>query len=447
MPDSGIPETVPAVKQQRYEAHVPLDRLTPHPANFNDPDQGLLSELLEANGFAGAVIAQESTGILIDGRTRWLTARDKGMPDLPVIWVDVTDDERDRLLGSWNKACRAGADDESALLDYLRGMAGTARGLDGTGWAGDDMDALAMRLNAGPYPGGGSGGRDDAPDPPDAPVTRRGDLWLLGPDHRVLCGDATDPAAVAELMDGHRAGCLWTDPPHGSDITAGFRGVAASERRAAGARQIHGDDRDSADLHYLLTAAWAAATPHLRPGAPVYVCYSAGPPWDVPRRCFRDAGWLLRETLIWVKDSFVVSNLDYHPQYEPILYGFAPGGTGKLGRRGPRWHGDNTASNVFTYPRPSRSDDHPTRKPAGLIAEHLANSTARGETVLDMFAGSGPVLPACQQLGREARLLDIDPAFVDVICERWVALGGDDPVRAADGAAWTTLTDREPAPA
>jgi DNA modification methylase len=441
--------TPPELVPQRYEAFVPLERLTPHPANFNDGDVGQLSLLLDSNGFAGAVMAQESTGILIDGKTRYVTALDKGMTGLPVLWVDCTDDERDRFLASWNKSCRDGSDNEPQLLTFLQGMAGTARGLDGCAWTGDDIDALAMRLNAGPYPGSGGaggGGGDDAPDPPDEPVTRRGDLWIMAGEHRVLCGDATDPADVAELLDGGHADCLWTDPPQGSDITGGYRGDHPTRRRAGGALTIHGDDRDSADLHYLLSAAWSAATPHLRPGAPLYACYSAGPPWHVPQRCFRDAGWLLRETLIWVKDSFVVSNLDYHPQYEPILYGFAPGGTGKLGRRGPRWHGDNTASNVFTFPRPSRSDEHPTRKPADLIAAHLANSTGRGDIVLDVFAGSGPVLTACHRLARAAYLLDIDPRFCDVILARAESLGLD-PVRAGDGAAWADLTDRTPAPA
>lgn len=433
MPDSGVPAIVP----QRFDPCVPLDQLHPHPANFNEGDQGLLSQLLDSNGFAGAVMAQESSGIIIDGKTRYLTALDKGMTEIPVLWVDCTDDERDRFLASWNESGRRGMNNEAALLTFLRGMAGTARGLDGCAFDGDDLDALEQRLNVGPYPGDGQD--DDPPDPPEVPVTRPGDLWVLG-DHRVLCGDATDPADVAALMDGGTAGCLWTDPPHGSEIVGGYRGVGQQHRRTAGAMTIDGDDRDSADLAWLLQSAWATATPVLRPGAPLYVCYSAGPPWNVPHRAFKGAGWLLRETLIWVKDTFVVSNLDYHPQYEPILYGFTPGATGKLGRRGPAWHGDNAQANVFTYPRPRRSEDHPTRKPADLVAAHLANSTEPGEAVLDLFAGSGPVLTACHRLGRHARLLDVDPRFIDVICDRAAALGIE-AVRTADGAKWSDCHD------
>lgn len=138
----GVPPVIP----QRYEEHVPLDRLTPHPANANEGDQGLLSELLDANGFGGAVLAQASTGILIDGETRWRTALAKGMTGLPVIWMDVSDDERDRFLASWNESGRRGRNDESKLVLLLTGLAQTERGLEGAAFDGNDLDALVKLL-------------------------------------------------------------------------------------------------------------------------------------------------------------------------------------------------------------------------------------------------------------------------------------------------------------
>jgi hypothetical protein len=123
--------TAPEVIPQRYEAHVPLDRLTPHPANANDGDLGLLCDLVDANGFGGAVLAQESTGILIDGETRWKAALEKGMTGLPVLWLEVTDDQRDRLLASWNESTRRGRNDEGKLVALLTGLAQTPRGLEG----------------------------------------------------------------------------------------------------------------------------------------------------------------------------------------------------------------------------------------------------------------------------------------------------------------------------
>ena len=145
---SSADEAAPPIQMvaQRYEAFVEFDRLTPHPANFNEGDIGLISELLEANGFGGAIMAQESTGIVIDGHYRIEAAKAKGMTGAPVLWMDVTDDERDRFLGSWNHSTRAGRDDESKLLAFLEGMVVTARGLAGVGHDGDTMDALTARL-------------------------------------------------------------------------------------------------------------------------------------------------------------------------------------------------------------------------------------------------------------------------------------------------------------
>ena len=152
---TGIPEVIP----QRFEEHVPLDRLVEHPANPNEGDLGLLSELLDANGFAGAVMAQESTGIVMDGNHRLKTARQRGMTGLPVIWADVDDDARDRILASFNESTRRGRNDESKLVALLTGLAQQPRGLEGTGFDGDDLDALIAAMGG----TGGGGGQEQNP--------------------------------------------------------------------------------------------------------------------------------------------------------------------------------------------------------------------------------------------------------------------------------------------
>lgn len=131
---------------QEYNAAVPLSELTPHPANPNQGDIGLLTQLFEANGFAGAVLAQKSTGILIDGETRWRTAKQNNLRTLPVIFVDVDNDTRDRLLAEWNESTRRGINDEEKLLSLLQGLAETPRGLEGAAFDGDDVDGLMARL-------------------------------------------------------------------------------------------------------------------------------------------------------------------------------------------------------------------------------------------------------------------------------------------------------------
>lgn len=149
MAEPAIPEVI----AQRYEQAVPLSKLTPHPANPNQGDSGLVGELLEANGFAGAVLAQEATGILIDGEHRLIAAAQHGMDTIPVLWLDVDDDGRDRLLASLNESVRRGINDEAKLVALLRGLAVTPKGLAGTAFDGDDLDALVARLEPAPPDG------------------------------------------------------------------------------------------------------------------------------------------------------------------------------------------------------------------------------------------------------------------------------------------------------
>ena len=145
-------------------------------------------------------------------------------------------------------------------------------------------------------------------------------------------------------------------------------------------------------------------------------------------RAFREVGWELRQTLVWVKDAMVLGHADYHYRHEPILYGYKPG-PGRWGRGHQGWHGGNDQDSVLEVPRPTTSRDHPTAKPVELITRCLANSSAPGEVVLDPFAGSGSILIACEQLGRSARLIEIDPIYCQVILDRWQAFTGKRAVR------------------
>lgn len=138
----------PAVVAQEYDEAVPLDRLKPHPANPNVGDLDLLDELLTANGFAGAVMAQKSTGTLIDGEHRWRKMRDKGAATIPVLWLDVGDDARDRLLASINESGRQGHNDEGRLLALLKPFTLTGKGLTGTAFSADRLAALVRHHSA-----------------------------------------------------------------------------------------------------------------------------------------------------------------------------------------------------------------------------------------------------------------------------------------------------------
>jgi len=246
---------------------------------------------------------------------------------------------------------------------------------------------------------------DAIPAPPDQPITRAGDLIELGV-HRLLCGNAASAQDMARLMQGARADCLWTDPPYG----VRYEGKTARRLR------FEGDDPEG--LGELLRASFATACAVLEPGAAIYIAHPAGRGAAVFCEAFLEAGWVLHQTLVWRKDVFVLGHSDYHYQHEPILYGHAPA-KGRRGRGGAGWYGDNAQSSVFDVPRPRASELHPTAKPIELIEIALRNSTQRGDLVLDCFGGSGSTLIAAHRLARQARLLELDPAYCDVIVQRF----------------------------
>jgi DNA modification methylase len=159
------------------------------------------------------------------------------------------------------------------------------------------------------------------------------------------------------------------------------------------------------------------------PGARLYVAHPAGELSLTFGQCFVAQGWRLRQTLVWVKDHFVLGRSDYHYRHEPLLYGHKPG-EGRIGRGAKGWFGDNAQDSVLEFPRPRASRDHPTTKPPELIERCLRNSSRRGDRVLDPFAGSGSTLVACEVAGRAARLLETDPRYCDVIVGRFERLTG-----------------------
>jgi ParB-like chromosome segregation protein Spo0J len=214
---------IPAVVPQEYDPAVPLDRLTPHPANPNQGDQSLIADLLDANGWVGAVLAQKSTGIMIDGEHRWRTAKAKQMPAIPVMWVDVDDDSRDRFLASLNESARRGRNDEAALITLLEGLAGTPRGLHGAAFDGDDLDSLIAGMNRGLELDGSPTGARYAEDPEamderEQRIAGYADRKQAGAlVEMILVFTADDRAEVGALLDDARK-ILGDEEIRGADL-------------------------------------------------------------------------------------------------------------------------------------------------------------------------------------------------------------------------------------
>lgn len=271
------------------------------------------------------------------------------------------------------------------------------------------------------------------------PTARRGDVWQLG-CHRVMCGDSTDPADVARLMDGVQADLLLTDPPYNVNY------------EGSDGKKIANDDMDDGLFREFLEKAFRNARDVCAPGAAAYV-FHADTEGETFRAAFREAGWGLHGCLVWVKNGMVLGHSDYQWQHEPCLYGWLPGAphyfvndrtqstviddenppdpakmkkdelvelTKKLlaERRG-------LESTVIRCDKPARNAEHPTMKPIPLCGRLIRNSSLPGQLVLDLFGGSGSTLIACEQLSRQCYTMEYDPRYVDVIVDRWEKLTGE----------------------
>jgi DNA modification methylase len=338
-------------------------------------------------------------GTVIAGNMRLRAARELGWDTIPVVFVDLSRDvarvwalRDNNAYGEW---------DEPKLAEILGDLAVRNVDLALAGFGDGDLDRILAHLEPAADP-------DDAPElglgPPES---EPGAIYELG-EHRLLCGDATDAEALGRLFGSERATCMWIDPPYG----VGY--VGKTERKL----RIANDDHDAG---VLVSRALSAVSEYLLESAPFYVCAPGGPMGTDFRLALAQSGFRLHQTLVWVKQAIVLGRLDHQAQHEEILYGWAPG-PGRPGRgrhAGSRWTGPNNVSSVFFCDRPARSDVHPTMKPVSLIAAQLRNSTHRADVVVDLFAGSGSTLIACEEMGRRAFCIELDPRYCDVIRRRY----------------------------
>lgn len=410
-----------------------------HPADQQQALNGALGEL----GWIQRIIVNRTTGHVVDGHLRVAIAMRKNEATVPVVYVELTEAEEQLALATLDPISAMASADKAMLTELLEGI------------STEDAALAAFLADLAPEPSKrGPGERD-----PDAPIvlpakarSRKGELYHLG-DHRLLIADSTDPANVAEVMDGQLADALWTDPPYNVDYhNAKGKGIANDKMAAAAFRTF-------------LTNLLSAAIEHVKPGGAIYLAHA-----DSEGLTFRqaaiDAGWSMRQCLVWVKNAFTIGRQDYQWRHEPILYGWRPGA-------GHFWYGERTQGTVIEeeldlngmthkalleltrmliaerhdtvleVPKPRRSEAHPTMKPVDLIIRTLGNSILPGERVLDVCGGSGSTLMAAEVIGSTAHLIELDPIYADATIARWQDYT-DQLATRADGTAWNALRPKAP---
>ncbi|MBF0093056.1 MAG: site-specific DNA-methyltransferase [Alphaproteobacteria bacterium] len=402
-------------------AQWPLDRLLPYARNartHSDDQVAQIAASIAEFGFNNAVLVDEQ-GEIIAGHGRLLAARQLGLAEVPVVVLAHLNDAQKRAfrIGD-NQIALNSAWDEGILRQELDELRDLGVDLSLTGFELDDIDRMLAAEDGGDANEGG----DEAPEPPADPVSRPGDLWLLG-EHRLLCGDATILDDVEKSLGGTRAAMCFSDPPY----NVGYTGGAGSKRS-----RIANDDLGKGFATFLFDACVNILA--CTDGA-VYLAMSSSELHSL-QNVFVNAGGHWSTFIIWAKDTFTLGRADYQRQYEPILYGWREGVA-------HHWCGDRDQGDVWQIARPRVNDLHPTMKPVELVERAVRNSSRRGDLVLDPFGGSGTTLIACEKAGRKAALVELDPAYCDVIVQRWQEMTGKAATLDGDGRTFAKIVGTE----
>lgn len=418
----------------------PIDRPIPYARNprINTAAVDKVAASIAEFGWQQPIVV-DVHGVIIAGHTRLLAAKKLGLTEVPVVVaVHLTAAQVKAYRLADNRTHEESSWDNPLLALELEELKIEGFNLSITGFSQQELDALDAIGNAMTV---GKTEDDAAPALAD-PVSVPGDVWVLG-NHRVLCGDATMLADVERLMGTGRADLVVIDPPYN----------IAYEGKTKDALRIAGDRQDPKGFFRFLLDAYSNLFIVAKAGTGIYVFHGETEGVSF-RQALVDAGWKLSQVCVWVKQSMVMSRQDYHWQHEPVLYGWKPGpdqeraamstiGAAvavdgeldyvplhepilygwKLGAA-HRWHADRKQTTVWQFDRPSRSAEHPTMKPVAMLEYVLSNSSEAGQLVVDLFGGSGSTLIACEKTARRARLLELDPRYVDVIVKRWQQFTG-----------------------
>ena len=343
--------------------------------------------------------------VIIAGHTRVQAARKLGLKEVP---VHVADNLTPAQVKAYRLMDNRSHDETSwdfellgpELLDLQNLGFGN---LELTGFDGNEIaDFLAGAASPGQE---GLTPDDEAPAPREAAVTQPGELWRLG-EHRLLCGDAMELADVQRVLSGARADLVVIDAPY----NVNYEGATKDKLK------IQNDHMADGAFYQFLLKAYQNLAAVTKEGAGIYVFHADTEGVNF-RRALVEAGWKLAQCCVWVKQTLVLGRQDYQWQHEPILYGWKPGAA-------HRWFTDRKQTTVWNFDKPARSKEHPTMKPVDLVSYPILNSSRNGDVVVDTFGGSGSTLIACAKHGREARLLEIDPIYCDVILRRWQEWSG-----------------------
>jgi DNA modification methylase len=422
------PQAWPAAQVEMWQ----VADLVPYAKNARQhpPEQiDQIAASMERFGFTIPMLVAED-GTIIAGHGRLMAAAQLGLAEVPVMVARGWSEEDRRLYTLADNRLAEIAEWDPEMLRIEIGELREDFGIEDMSLIGFSAEDLAEILpDALIDTTGGLTDPDDVPEVAEAPVTRPGDVWVMG-KHRLLCGDSTVATDVQKVLGDVKADLCFCDPPYNVD----YAGGVGAEKAGKG-RRIKNDALGDGFGQFLYDACVLI---NAHTDGAVYICMSSSE-LQTLQAAFKSAGGHWSTFIIWAKDRFTLGRADYQRQYEPILYGW-PEGVKR------HWCGDRDQGDVWNIERPHKNDLHPTMKPVSLVERAIRNSSRKGDLVFDPFGGSGTTLIAAEKTGRHASLIELDPKYVDVIVCRWQEFTGETAVLESSGQSFDDLHSGEAVP-
>jgi DNA modification methylase len=391
-----------AIKQIAVSALIPYAK---NSRTHDDAQVAQIAASIKEFGWTNPILIDGDKGI-IAGHGRLMAARKLGMTEVPVIELkDLTPTQKKAYIIADNRlALNAGWDDQMLTIE-LNELLEDKFSLDLLGFNADELNALLNPIEVTE----GLTDEDEVPEPPLEPITKLGDVWILG-NHRLMCGDSTSIDAVDKLMGGQSPNVMVTDPPYGINLDQSWRDKALGSKALGKGNSNLVENDGRADWYDV----WA-----LFQGNVAYV-WHASSYTDVVMESLRKANFEVKQQIIWNKSVMVMGRSDYHFKHEPCWYAIRK-------NKNHNWIGDRKQTTIWDAAPPnhimggSKEDKttHPTQKPAVLYEKAFLNHTNPGEYTYEPFGGSGTAIIVCEKLGRRSLTMELDPKYCDVIIKRW----------------------------
>jgi site-specific DNA-methyltransferase (adenine-specific) len=378
---------------------VEVTALIPYAKNSRTHDDAQVAQIaasIKEFGWTNPILVDGDKGI-IAGHGRLMAARKLKMDKVPVIELSgMTEAQKKAYVIADNRLALNAGWDNAMLTIELQDLEDEDFDLSLTGFDKDELDALLNPIEETE----GLTDEDAVPEVPEEPKTKPGDVYILG-NHRLMCGDSCSVTAMEKLCNDRKVDMWLTDPPYN----------VAYEGKTKDALTIQNDSMSDDGFRQFLRDAYVTADTVMKPGAVFYIWHADSEGYNFRGAAF-DAGWKVRQCLIWKKSTMVMGRQDYHWKHEPCLYGWKEGA-------GHLWATDRKQTTILEFDKPSRNGEHPTMKPVALFEYQMLNNTKGGDIVLDSFGGSGTTLLAAEKNGRIAYVMELDPKYCDVIVKRW----------------------------